>query len=338
MERKVPKNVRQIGNVSDSLKIYVEDYVDTYLNQLCDKEADGPVGAVLIGKIVKEEDQEYQYIYGAVRMEGLLREDDGVEVTDEIWKNCCEVCKAFFEEGEIIGWCAVIPGVPLAMNSALKKMHQKLFSKDTGIFILKDPVCRDEMYFAPKFNDLMLMNGHYIYYEKNPEMQNYMISSRKKIGVTPSEVVADRAAKSFRDLVQTKMVMQERYKISKLACGARMILILVLLIAGISVFNNYDRMKAVQMAMEAMSDTVQAKDVEEKKSGDRSKEEKNEKLNEKEETQGEKEDIYIVQAGDTLAGISKKAYGDFSHVEVISKTNDLENGNLIYVGQKLVLP
>ena len=45
-----------------------------------------------------------------------------------------------------------------------------------------------------------------------------------------------------------------------------------------------------------------------------------------------------VQAGDTLAGISKKAYGDFSHVEVISKTNDLENGNLIYVGQKLVLP
>ena len=166
------------------------------------------------------------------------------------------------------------------MNSALKKMHQKLFSKDTGIFILKDPVCRDEMYFAPKFNDLMLMNGHYIYYEKNPEMQNYMISSRKKIGVTPSEVVADRAAKSFRDLVQTKMVMQERYKISKLACGAGMILILVLLIAGISVFNNYDRMKAVQMAMEAMSDTVQAKDVEEKKSGDRPKEEKNEKLNE----------------------------------------------------------
>ena len=31
MERQFPKNVRQIGNVSDEPKIYVEDYVDTYL-------------------------------------------------------------------------------------------------------------------------------------------------------------------------------------------------------------------------------------------------------------------------------------------------------------------
>ena len=30
MERQIPKNVRQIGNVSDTPKIYVEDYVDTF--------------------------------------------------------------------------------------------------------------------------------------------------------------------------------------------------------------------------------------------------------------------------------------------------------------------
>ena len=32
MEKQFPKNVRQIGNVCDSPKIYVEDYVDTFLN------------------------------------------------------------------------------------------------------------------------------------------------------------------------------------------------------------------------------------------------------------------------------------------------------------------
>ena len=37
MERQIPKNVRQIGNVSDSPKIYVEDYVDTFFAQLSDK-------------------------------------------------------------------------------------------------------------------------------------------------------------------------------------------------------------------------------------------------------------------------------------------------------------
>ena len=58
MERQFPKNVRQIGNVSDEPKIYVEDYVDTYLNQLKEKAAKEPVMAVLAGEIVTQEGQE----------------------------------------------------------------------------------------------------------------------------------------------------------------------------------------------------------------------------------------------------------------------------------------
>lgn len=181
MERKIPKNVRQIGNVSDSLKIYVEDYVDTYLNQLCEKEAEKPVGAFLIGETVRQDDLEYLYVYGAVQMKELTQNDSQISVSDETWKDSCEVCKAFFGDGQIIGWFAAIPGIPFAMNSNLKSVHHKLFSRESGLFILKDPVCKDEMYFAPKFNDLMQMNGHYIYYEKNPAMQNYMISSRKRL-------------------------------------------------------------------------------------------------------------------------------------------------------------
>ena len=48
--------------------------------------------------------------------------------------------------------------------------------------------------------------------------------------------------------------------------------------------------------------------------------------------------IYIVEEGDTLAIISKKMYGDVSHTEAISKMNGLSDGNLIYIGQKLLLP
>ena len=49
MRRQLPKNIRQIGNVSDSTKIYVEDYVDTFFNQLCDK-ADQTVKGALFNK------------------------------------------------------------------------------------------------------------------------------------------------------------------------------------------------------------------------------------------------------------------------------------------------
>ena len=66
MKKQLPKNVRQIGNVSDSSKIYVEDYVDTFFNQLCDKTDQMPIGAFLVGEKVQEEDQDLIYIYGAI--------------------------------------------------------------------------------------------------------------------------------------------------------------------------------------------------------------------------------------------------------------------------------
>ena len=53
MENRFPKNVRQIGNVSDTPKIYVEDYVDTFLSQICENTDEEPVGAFLVGRIVK---------------------------------------------------------------------------------------------------------------------------------------------------------------------------------------------------------------------------------------------------------------------------------------------
>ena len=48
--------------------------------------------------------------------------------------------------------------------------------------------------------------------------------------------------------------------------------------------------------------------------------------------------VYIVEEGDTLAIISKKMYGDISHVDAICRMNGITDGNLIYVGQKLLLP
>ena len=50
------------------------------------------------------------------------------------------------------------------------------------------------------------------------------------------------------------------------------------------------------------------------------------------------ENSYIVKKGDTLATISKKKYGNTSQVDAICKINGLEDGNLIFVGQKLLLP
>ena len=62
------------------------------------------------------------------------------------------------------------------------------------------------------------------------------------------------------------------------------------------------------------------------------------KVSKEEGSQLTDKDYYVVQKGETLAGISKKLYGDTSHVKAICKMNGLSDGNLIYIGQKLLLP
>lgn len=49
-------------------------------------------------------------------------------------------------------------------------------------------------------------------------------------------------------------------------------------------------------------------------------------------------EVYIVQKGDTLESISKEKYGNITYISRICELNDLQDGNLIFIGQKLLLP
>ena len=167
MERQLPKNVRQIGNVSDSPKIYVEDYVDTFFAQLCEKCEKGgnnPIGAFLIGDIVTGTDEEYVYIYGAVQMHELKMSGSEYVIDENTWRCAYEDCKQFFEDGEMLGWFVAHPGVPLTPEASTVKLHKKSFPKKNTVFIMKDPVEKDETYYVHKMNDLMEIGGHYTYY------------------------------------------------------------------------------------------------------------------------------------------------------------------------------
>ena len=68
MEKQFPKNVRQVGNVCDIPKIYVEDYVDTYLNQIKEQAKDHWAGAFLVGEKIEIENTECVFVTGAVRV------------------------------------------------------------------------------------------------------------------------------------------------------------------------------------------------------------------------------------------------------------------------------
>ena len=349
MERQFPKNVRQIGNVSDEPKIYVEDYVDTYLNQLRERAAEEPVGVMLTGEILIQEGQAVVYASGAIRMKEIEVNGTEIVIGEDTFKELEEERKQYFPSSDAVGWCLIENGHPMGQNRQIAKIHEKSFAKSDTVFIWKDAVDNEEVYYAYKYGELMQMGGHYIYYEKNPNMQNYMISTRKKIGVTPSEVVEDRAAKDFRSVVRERMEDKEQRQSSRLVYVTSALLVVVVLAIGISTVNNFTKMEAVQSSLESLSQSAsktesQTGTVNEGEDGAleangiigdgeaKDKEASGGTVPETSTVQEQlsDEDYYVVRKGDTLDSISVKVYGDASHVEALCKMNGLSDGNLIY--------
>lgn len=401
MERQIPKNVRQIGNVSDSPKIYVEDYVDTFFAQLSDKYRDDPqkpLGAFLIGDFQTYEGEDYVYIYGAIQMQELRVSGMEYLIDDETWKRAYEECKQFFEEGELIGWFVVRDDAEKAPGNSTVKLHKKSFPKKNTVFIICDPQEKEETYYVHKMNDLMEIGGHYTYYEKNPCMQDYMISSRKKNGAVQTEVVEDKAAQNFRDLARKQGKRTRQKHQGNFVYAMSVGLVLVLVIMGVAMLNNFNKIRKAQNKLEEVAGTIntvkdagnsgnsnesndpnggQADDSEKGTADENTGAEKSNSVSDKKaegddgtskngtdgtasanssqaknsqsdevveasavpssSTNGS-DGVYVVEKGDTLAIISKKMYGDVTHVDAICRMNGLSNGNLIYIGQKLILP
>ena len=371
MKRQLPKNVRQIGNVSDRSKIYVEDYVDTFFNQLCEKTEQEMVGAFLIGEIVQEEEQDYIYVYGAIRMKELEMKGKEFNIGEHTWRNACETCKEYFGNAEILGWFIASRENPVEVNHNISKVHQKYFPREGSLFVSKTAREKEEKFYIYKYKNMMESSGHYIYYEKNLEMQNYMIATRKKVGFTPSEIIEDRVAKNFRNIIREKGKKAEQKSNSRLIYAMSTFLVLLIVVIGVTMLNNYDKMQGMQNVLnqsdekdesvETMGGNVTGQKPNEEDENPEgtpndTPEENPEEIPDEQPEQNPEEqpgevpeenpedtptpepEVYIVQKGDTLEKISRRKYGDPFHIEEICKLNNLQNGNLIYIGQKLLLP
>ena len=68
----------------------------------------------------------------------------------------------------------------MSRNREVKRIQEKEFAEEWNLFLWKNAREQEEVFYAYKFGEIMQMGGHYIYYEKNPEMQNYMINTKKR--------------------------------------------------------------------------------------------------------------------------------------------------------------
>lgn len=229
MERQLPKNVRQIGNVSDNPKIYVEDYVDTYLNQLREKAREQPVGVILTGELLKLEDENAVFVSGAVQMKEVKTNGNDIEITDEIMKEAKEEAARFFPECRIVGWGIIEDGSPMSRNREIKRIQEKEFAEEWNLFLWKNAREQEEVFYAYKFGEIMQMGGHYIYYEKNPEMLHYMErENNRHVHIVEQE--DDRVVRNIRGIMEEKEKFRTKKKQKEVHMGYGIVAVTALIV------------------------------------------------------------------------------------------------------------
>ena len=361
-----PKNIKQIGDVSSNRKIYIEDYAFTYINSVAYQTPEDEQAGVLLGKVQKSDEEKCLFIKGVIRAKTPENETkQGIVFNEKIWEKIYAEIEKFFPDLEVVGWFAAMPGITQERFLYLKKLHMDNFSGGMKTMYLVNTCDKEENFYLYENGELKKQKGYVCFYERNYEMQEYMLERRERKPIESPE--KDKVMKSIRSIIQEKEEMRQRRKNSVFLYGISSFMAVVVLVIGINLLNSYEKMKKFDtslsnIALEISNISEKEKSIQtsdnsvsvNKISGDVYPTEAETESTESRSTQSQTEKqaesaemvkeadaaqtTYIVKKGDTIMSICKKYYGNTEKLNEIIAVNNIEDADKLYIGQEIKLP
>ena len=366
-----PKNIKQIGDVSSNRKIYIEDYAFTYINSVAYQTPEDEQAGVLLGEVQKSDEEKCLFIKGVIRAKTPENETkQGIVFNEKIWEKIYAEIEKFFPDLEVVGWFAAMPGITQERFLYLKKLHMDNFSGGMKTMYLVNTCDKEENFYLYENGELKKQKGYVCFYERNYEMQEYMLERRERKPIESPE--KDKVMKSIRSIIQEKEEMRQRRKNSVFLYGISSFMAVVVLVIGINLLNSYEKMKKFDtslsnIALEISNISEKEKSIQtsdnsvsvNKISGDVYPTEAETESTESRTTQSQTEQsqtekqaesaemvkeadaaqtTYIVKKGDTIMSICKKYYGNAEKLNEIIAVNNIEDADKLYIGQEIKLP
>lgn len=250
-ECRLPRNIRQIGEPGQGIRVLIEDYAYTYLHQLAEANMTCMKTAVLIGRA---EEPGGLYIQGAFEID--MGQEQGKWFSNEHWRDIFQTVQDWFEGMEVVGWFLANPGFPTVLTEELRGLHNRHFPGNQHVFFQMDVLENEEIFYCRGENGLSPLGGYYIYYEKNDQMQTFMSQQRGGAGIEPEGVLKDRAAIRFRNVMQEKKAQNVQKKTMAFLYTACTFLVMVILVIGVTMINNYDRMANMENTINQISESL----------------------------------------------------------------------------------
>lgn len=194
---KKPENIRQIGESPYSGAIYIEDYVMTYIRQIFKDEGEEKI-ILMLGKRGEEQAKGNIFIYGAVGMDFKIV-DAVTQISEKDWSETYEKIYKYFPGTELLGWVCGVYMWNSKVDATINIIHRKYFSKEENILFLFDLSECEEKMFKWSDGSLKEQSGYYVYYEKNPQMQEFVLGENKNESV--DEPYEDVVTEAIRETV-----------------------------------------------------------------------------------------------------------------------------------------
>ena len=361
-----PKNIKQIGEVSSDKKIYIEDYAFTYINSIAYNNPSDSQAGVLLGENQTDGDEKCVFIKGIIKAKlGTEVEEKGVYFNESVWNGIYSDVEKYFPDLSVVGWFAAIPEVTPERMMKLKKIHLDNFAGTMKTFYLIDTVEKEENFYLYENGELKKQKGYVCFYERNYEMQEYMLERRER---KSSEDGPDKVMKSIRNIIREKEELHEQKKNARFMYGVSTFMVIVILVIGINLMNNYQKMKKFDKSISSLMVQMSGNDTATQEelvpvnkleggvypteaettsqtagTGAVSTENVTVTAAQPVEEQTVAATVnevktYTVKAGDTIMGICKKYYGDTSKCNEVIAYNNIKDENFLYIGQQIKLP
>ena len=339
----LPKNIRQIGAPEGNRRIYIEDYVMTYLNQMANPNSTFARGAILVGESVKGEKGEVIFVSGALAAQNLELDLEETTFDGETWSYIYQEVKTYFPDLEVVGWFLSRMGFSVEVNDMIVRLHMDNFAGPDKVLYIMDALEGEDAFYMMEGECLRRQSGYYIYYARNEAMQNFMIESK---GATDEREPDEVEQKDEAVLRNYRKIMEERARNAKaerlnhrlsFLCSGLTVAVLAL---GIAVFSNYQMLemmetRLVESGLIAYEENGQGTEDDRKnENGNRTENSdtaKTEKASEEKTEMAEVGQVrsaaanlpqyYVVQNGDTLSSISFKMYNSVGYVAELMEAN-----------------
>ena len=134
-EWKLPKNTRQVGDGSGDKKLYVEDYVVTYLNRLSGQKETAK--ALLLGTVKEQNLYPYVFVDAAIEIEDFrMSEEEKIQLDKQI--------ETEFGIKKVVGWFLSSKEKPVIYNQEILDIYKQLFQEENQVLLVADSL-EDEL-------------------------------------------------------------------------------------------------------------------------------------------------------------------------------------------------